>query len=192
MLAAGAMTALLDQLDVVDVSVQSFLLIALGLSALGLVAGALVGRVWGPLALGAASAVALVGVSVLDVPIEGGVGERTYRPTSVSALETDYRLSAGKLVLDLRDLDVGATDERVEASVGLGELVVIVPPDIVTVAAGSASAGEIALFERERSGIQVDSSVTGVPASGVQPPGRLVLDLEVGVGRIETRFANSL
>lgn len=191
-LLTGAVTALLDRLGVIDVSAQTFPLVSLGLCAAGVIAGALVGRVWGPLALGAVAAVAFTGVSLLDVPLEGGVGDRTVRPASAANLEYAYRLSAGKLVLDLSDVHVGATDEYVEASVGVGELIVIVPPGVVTVAYGSASAGDLDIFDRHEGGIRVDSSITGVPAGGADSAGRLLLDLGVGIGRIETRVAQAL
>jgi phage shock protein PspC (stress-responsive transcriptional regulator) len=188
-LAAAAVAALLDLLDVVDVSPQVFLVVAVGISAVGVVAGALVGRVWGPLAVGVASGMLLAGVTAIDVPVEGGFGDRTVRPGAVSELDDAYRLGAGKLVLDLRDVTPGAADAQVKASVAVGELVVIVPRGVVTVADGSASVGEIARLDRRESGVDVDSAVTGVPAGGSVPSGRLLLDLDVGVGRIETRVA---
>ena len=41
-----------------------------------------------------------------DLDFRGGIGERTYNPTSVASIPADgYRLGVGRLVVDLRDLD---------------------------------------------------------------------------------------
>ena len=43
-------------------------------------------------------------VEAADLKLKGGVGDREYRPASVSELRPVYRLGAGELRLDLRDL----------------------------------------------------------------------------------------
>jgi hypothetical protein len=193
-LAAAAVAALLDVLGAVNVSAEDFLLVALGLTGVGVVAGALVGRVRGPLALGAATGLALIGVSIVDVPVHGGVGERTIRPAASSELDSEYRLGAGELVLDLRSVDLAAGDRTVEASVAVGNLVVLVPAGVEVVAQGSASVGQVDLFGHEEGGVRVETSAVAVPptAAFVPDPGRLTLDLAVGVGRVETRIGDSL
>ncbi len=193
-LAAAAVSALLDVLGAIEVPVEEFLLVALGLTGIGVVAGALVGRVRGPLALGAATGVALLAVAIVDVPVHGGVGERTVRPAASGALEPEYRLGAGDLVLDLRSVDLAAGSRRVEASVGLGSLVVLVPAGVAVVAEGTASVGEVDLFGQQEDGVRVQTSAVEEPLAGSQfpQPGRLYLDLAVGVGRVEARLDGGL
>ena len=41
-----------------------------------------------------------------NLDFRGGIGERTYNPTSVASIPADgYRLGVGRLVVDLRDLN---------------------------------------------------------------------------------------
>ena len=192
LLAAAAVAALLDVLGALDISAQTFLLVALGLCGLGVVAGAVAGRVRGPLALGTATALALVAVSIVSVPVGGGVGERTFRPSTAAELEPEYRLGAGELVLDLRDVGVTTGEQQVEASVGVGRLLVIVPTGTQVQADGSASVGEVVLFGHEENGVGVEASAVAADStpSFFTQTGRLVLDLGVGLGRVETRVAD--
>jgi len=187
-LAAGAVSALLDVLGAVDVTAQEFLIVALGLAGVGVVAGALLGRVWGPLALGVATAFALAAVSLPDAPVHGGVGDKTVRPSTTSELQSVYRLGAGNLVLDLRSLTLTPGDHYVEASVAYGRLVVLVPDGTAVDADGQASVGQVDLFGREEGGVGVETSASESPPLGTPPLGRLHLDVAVGVGRVETRF----
>jgi hypothetical protein len=124
-------------------------------------------------------------VSVVEVPLRGGVGEQTVRPTSVDELGSEYHVGVGKLVLDLRELSLTQPLGRVEAGVSVGELLVLLPPDAVAHVDGRASVGEVQLFDRERAGVHVDESYPGPGVPGA--PALLTLDLEVGVGRVEAR-----
>ena len=44
-------------------------------------------------------------VSAADISLDGGVGERTYRPAGADRLPAGYELGAGEIVVDLRGLD---------------------------------------------------------------------------------------
>jgi hypothetical protein len=76
--------------------------------------------------------------------------------------------------------------------------VVLVPPGTVTDVTGRASAGEVELYHHSEGGIDVDTSIRDgranlypkgpyFPSPLASSPGRLVLDLEVGVGKAEAR-----
>ncbi len=184
-LVSAAVAALLDVTGALDVPVEWFLLYALGLSGIGIVAAAWYGRVHGPATLAVLLGLALGVVAVVEVPLRGGVGERTIRPASAGELASEYRLGVGRLILDLRQLSLAEPLGRIEVGVGVGELVVLLPPGTVAQVAGRASVGEVRLFDRDRGGIHVDESYPGA-ASG-DAPAPLTLDLEVGVGRVETR-----
>jgi hypothetical protein len=93
---------------------------ALGLATIGLVAGALYGRVRGPVSLAVVLGLALGLALLIDVPLRGGVGDRTVRPLSTAELADEYRLGVGKLVLDLRGIDLGSEERHIEAGVGVG------------------------------------------------------------------------
>jgi hypothetical protein len=102
-------------------------LIAVGLAC---VAGAFRGRQHALMVVGIALTVVLsVAVAAdwdLDVPLGGGVGDRTERPVAPAEL-TGYELGVGNLVVDLRQLQLPPGTTAVEARVGIGELTVQVP-----------------------------------------------------------------
>jgi predicted membrane protein len=156
-------------------------LIAVGLAT---VAGAFRGRQPALMLVGVALAVVLsVAVATdweLDVPLAGGVGERSEQPSTPADL-TEYRLAAGNFHLDLRQLQVPAGVTTVEARVGVGELLVEVPGGVAVEVDARSGLGEVRVFGEEESGLgsRVDR---GVQDGG---GGRLVLDLRVGIGQVE-------
>ena len=68
---------------------------------------------------------ALIPTAILDLPLTGPIGERTWVPRSLDEVEDEYEMSIGEGTLDLRGLEM-APDERifVTGSVGIGHLIV--------------------------------------------------------------------
>lgn len=122
-------------------------------------------------------------VEAADLKLEGGVGEREYRPASVSELRSVYRLGAGDLHLDLRDVrfENGQTI-AVTARVGAGLAEVTVPRGVCVRAAAHTGIGAIDLLGRVNEGVDVDAERGGVAAAG-QPT--LDLTLKGGVGELQ-------
>jgi hypothetical protein len=155
-------------------------LIAVGLAC---VAGAFQGRQHAMMVLGLALTVVLaVAVATdwdLDVPLAGGVGDRTERPATPAEL-TEYELGAGDFRLDLQQLQVPPGTTTVEARVGVGELVVEVPDGVTVRVMASSGLGEIQVLGEQDNGFanRVDTTVA---AGGDR---RLELDLRVGVGQV--------
>jgi phage shock protein PspC (stress-responsive transcriptional regulator) len=185
---SGAIAALLDATGALEISVEWFLVYALALSGAALIASAWYGRVRGPLALTAVLAAAVTFAAIVDVPLRGGVGDRTVQPRSLAELGTEQRLGVGRLVLDLRELPLDGRGWRLEAGVGVGELIVLLPPDTDASVEGRAGVGEVELFDREENGVHV---VTTSGVGAAYTPGTIALDLEVGVGKVETRLASA-
>ncbi|MEE4022393.1 PspC domain-containing protein [Gordonia sp. PKS22-38] len=75
------------------------------------------------LLLGVAAVVATSAVR-LDLPA-GGVGERTWTPVAENDIRDEYTLTMGKMVLDLRDVDLTA-DRTVDLRNGIGEIEILV------------------------------------------------------------------
>jgi hypothetical protein len=155
-------------------------LIAVGLAC---VAGAFRGRQHALMVVGIALTVVLsVAVAAdwdLDVPLGGGVGDRTERPVAPAEL-TGYELGVGNLVVDLRQLQLPPGTTAVEARVGIGELTVQVPEGVSVAVAARSGLGEVqALGEQEGGfGSRID---TTSEAGGDR---RLELDLRVGLGQV--------
>ncbi len=112
----------------------------------------------------------------------GGVGDRRIDPSSMSELESPYRLGIGSLRIDLSELPVEGTVE-IEADVGLGDLLVIVPEDVAVDVQARSGAGEVRIFGERTEGIDVeDSFTTSGSARDV-----LVIDASVFMGQVEVR-----
>src|SRR4029453_15857377 len=114
-----------------DIGPRGFLGTALLIIGAGLVAGAFShGRTarGGLITVGVLLSLALITVSSAPWP-EGGVGDRTYHPTSAGDVFPVYRGGAGDLTLDLSDVSVAGLDQPIRTQVdhGLGDVSVIVP-----------------------------------------------------------------
>ncbi len=122
---------------------------------------------------------------VLDLPLAGGIGERSYTPQSAAALTSEYRLGIGELVLDLTDVEFPIGETQIEASVTLGSLHVIVPSDIPVRVTGHVTAGEVKLFDTVFSGTGIEETATdpGFDDASV----RLLLDARTGLGEVVVR-----
>jgi phage shock protein PspC (stress-responsive transcriptional regulator) len=182
-----------------------------GLSALAAVAAFAVGLGWGVpvaiviIAIGALLAIASLrggarwlippaiaiaiggGVAAAsDLDVRGGIGEREYHPTTVRSIPADgYRLGAGRLVVDLRDLDWGK--HRVlplEVSLGVGQADVFVPERVCVTGTTHAGVGESEVAGERNDGVDVDHAPAGSRATP-----RLNIDASVDVGQL--RVINS-
>jgi phage shock protein PspC (stress-responsive transcriptional regulator) len=136
-----------------------------------------------------ASIVALIVVAVaifmavFDVHLGRGIGERQYTVGSVQELNNDYRLGIGSLELDLSDVRFPAGETRVETSVDVGDLEVIVPAGVAVRAHGKAQVGYVNILGETDDGRNADVDVS-------QAGNRvLVLDADVGAGALRVHRA---
>lgn len=107
--------------------------------------------------LGVVLALASFATAVWELPLAGGVGERSYAPTAVEVVQDDYRWGMGDLTVDLRDvaLDVGTTE--VEVSVLLGQVEVIVPDGMAVEVDARVAGGSADVLGHRVEGIGVDN-----------------------------------
>ena len=182
LLVAGVLAAI-EASDAADISagvVFASLLIVVGC---GLLAGAWIGRSRGLLAVGLLLTLVTAVATVADVPLTGGTGERTWHPVRADSLEPEYRLGAGSLELDLRDLDVPVRSRRVEVSVGAGRIRLWLPEGADVELDTHVGMGSALVLGREDGGIDVDRHLD-LQRGGSR---RLVIDAHVGMGRLEVR-----
>jgi phage shock protein PspC (stress-responsive transcriptional regulator) len=136
-------------------------------------------------------------VSAADIDLRGGVGERTFRPASVAAIEPEYRIGFGQLDLDLRDLPATGERAEVNVSVGVGEARVRVPLGACVITRAKIGVGAADLPQHVDHGIDIDfrASSTGddTPplASSESKPTTLVVNADIGVGHLEIEDAGS-
>jgi len=153
-------------------------LLALGL---GLVVGAWWGRARRLIVLGLAVLPLAVTSAFLTVPLDGGVADNEFRPQNLAEVQTAYHLVAGRLHIDLTDLEAGSEPVTLTASVGIGDLFVFVPKDATVQVTGTVQGGRLLLFGRDHVGTGLADHVAG---SGDGAGVVLMLTLDVGIGQI--------
>jgi len=126
--------------------------------------------------------VAAVAFAATYLHLGDGVGDRNYAPATPTALQDDYRLGTGQLVLDLSGLDLPSGTTTVEAHVGVGQLEVVVPRRTSVRVLGHVGWGDAKILGRDENGHGVDTAL------GSAAP-QLVIDAHVGVGEIEVTRA---
>lgn len=173
---------LLEATGAADVPWKVVLPVTLIAIGLGLVGAARTGRGHGGLiTLGIVLTVLLALGSIVEFPLGGGIGDRSERPRTVAALEEGFELSMGKLTVDLTAAPEGGAPPTVEARVGIGRLVVIVPEGLRVAVHAEVGIGRARVFGEEEGGVNVRRDFT--PEGAAEPS--YTLELSVGVGDIE-------
>jgi phage shock protein PspC (stress-responsive transcriptional regulator) len=108
-----------------------------------------------------------------DVSLGDGVGDHSYAPAAVADVKRDYKLGVGNLKIDLSSVRAPVT---VKASVGVGELRVIVPNDVPVALDAKVKAGSISALGRQDGGHNARVITGG---------GRLHVTARVGAGHID-------
>lgn len=172
--------ALLDVAGATRPALRHYLVAAVLVVGLGLLVGSFVGRGRALIVLGLLLLPALVASVAVTAPFSGGFGERSYRPLATDEVQGPYRLAAGEMTLDLREIKLAPGEVlELEASVGAGRLLVLIPDGIGLQVTGHAGFGQVALLGPTGDGIDVDRYLTAEGA------GTLVLDLDVGFGQVD-------
>ena len=185
---------LLEALDLADVPWRFLLPAALILVGAALTFGARTGSHGGLVAVGVVltALVLLAGAidALADIPFSGGIGDESHRPTA--AVEDEYRWGIGKMTLDLRAADALA-GRQIEASVVVGELIVILPPEAAFRITAHAGVGEVIVLGQQSGGFDAELECVGTGAAvtcggaGELGPPILQLDLEVAMGKVEVQ-----
>jgi phage shock protein PspC (stress-responsive transcriptional regulator) len=131
-------------------------------------------------ALAAVIAAGAIAFATLDVSLSDGVGDRTYRITTSDALDRTYELGIGDLDIDLGgvdDLPPGKT--LVRARIGVGDVRVVVPPDVALRYRAQVEWGDVEVLEEHAKGH--NSALTGEDGDGDRV---LVVDAEGAAGKI--------
>jgi phage shock protein PspC (stress-responsive transcriptional regulator)/predicted membrane protein len=185
-LLALGFASVLDNAGWIEMSADRYPALLLTVIGGGLLMGAWWGRSRGLIVLG----ILLVPITIvggfIDAPLKGGVGERYWAPASIAATDSEYRLSLGQATLDLSDLELGTQTVEIEASVAVGQLVVIVPRRINLEIDGHVGAGQVSVPNGFDEGT---NAVVHVIDSSATAAGTLVLNVEGGLGRVEVRRA---
>jgi phage shock protein PspC (stress-responsive transcriptional regulator) len=126
-------------------------------------------------------ALAAGAVSAAGIDLDGGVGDKTYRPASVSQLQDEYQLGIGDLEVDLRNTELPAGDRPLAIDVGVGDARLIVPDDVCVATDADVGVGQVDFFDRGSGGVDVDF----VEEPDARPDiTRLLVNADVGLGRL--------
>jgi Cell wall-active antibiotics response 4TMS YvqF len=175
---------LLERTGAIDISVTAVLGLGAMVTGISLMLLAKDGTHVGLIVFG--TLLALVTLVTAAAPFEGfqgGVGDRTVVVSSVDDIRADYNLAMGTLTIDLRNIEDVGTSTRLSASVGMGELMLLVPADLQIDVDAQAGAGEIEILGRVIEGVDLDDAYTS--PGFVDSDQRLSLDLRVFTGRVE-------
>ena len=175
---------LLERIGAVDFTVTAVLAIATMIVGVSLMALARRGAHTGLIIFG--TALGLVALLTAAAPLEGfqgGVGDRLVEITTVADIEPDYNLSMGKLTIDLTELADFEGEATLNASVGMGELIVRVPQNVGVEVMGRSGAGEVEIFGQRVDGMGVDETYRSPGFEDSE--NTLFLDIAVFLGRVE-------
>jgi phage shock protein PspC (stress-responsive transcriptional regulator) len=120
-------------------------------------------------------------VQAADFDLDGGVGERDYRPASALDLRDKYELGMGELIVDLRQTDLPPGDVPLGIELGIGDARVIVPEDVCVATDAHVDVGEVRTFDQHNEGVDVDYDDLPDAAPATT---RLLVKAEVGVGSL--------
>jgi phage shock protein PspC (stress-responsive transcriptional regulator) len=177
--------ALIQLFDLASIDWRIALAVAAAIAGGAVVAGAVFGaRIGGVLVIGVLLVAVLELTIALHIPLRGGIANEVMQPASAAELNSDYHLAIGALRLDLTELDLPAGTTHVDASVGIGHLVVLVPDDVRVEFEGHAGFGNLQAFGRNEGGLRLDRSFAD-GESGASANRTLVLDTRVGIGEVE-------
>jgi phage shock protein PspC (stress-responsive transcriptional regulator) len=125
-----------------------------------------------------------VAASLIHVPFEGGFGSLDVRPSSVDDLDAEYRLAGGQIYLDLSRIEDDGEPIAVDASVAIGDLLVVLPEDAGAEMNTEVGAGTLLVLGDADEGTNLERRDV-IEGDGPQ----FVLDLGTGLGivRVETR-----
>lgn len=169
---------LLTAADVVDLSYTTW--IGLLLIGIGLAIALIPGKHGFLVFVGILVVLAGVPALLVDGDVfQGGIGDEVETPRTRGDLEP-FRHGIGKLTVDLTEPGLELDGATVEASVGIGELLVLVPLDTDVSLEAHVGVGNAQAFGEEENGVDVDLTTI----SGTSGSQELDLELEVGIGDV--------
>ena len=177
-----ASMALLDVSDIaIDIEPFHYFAAAIAVLGAGLLIGARAGRARWLIFIGIIITPMLWLSMLLPVTWDLSVGEFHHTPVTVQEAANPYEQGVGQMTIDLTQLSSAELAEigTIEASLGLGEMVVRVPSDLGVALRAQVGAGEVSGPFKTASGVGFDVTQDFGPEPTV-----LVLDLELGAGTI--------
>lgn len=123
------------------------------------------------------------------VPMTGGSGVRVIQPSVPAQVQHSYRTEFGAMTIDLRQVHFSSTTTSVTASVTAGVLTVDVPSNAIVYLKTRVGIGSVEYFGQYGYSNQPFNAIPPslTTAASQQNAPHLILDAQVGVGRIMLR-----
>ena len=156
----------------------NYLTVALLIIGIGLIVGSFFGNGLGLIWVGL---LITLNLTLNDAALETQERETT-QLVSVAQLSHEYKFGAGDFVLDLSRIPAeDLLNRELEVEAGIGQLTIIVPKDAPIEAIASIGIGEIHLFDKTQSGLDIEMNYSSPGLS----TNRLQIEVESGIGQIE-------
>jgi phage shock protein PspC (stress-responsive transcriptional regulator) len=184
MLIGSGLLALATVVAGTDVDLVRYFGLGLLILGIGLVIGTWFGHARALIVVGLLLLPFGIAASLIHVPFEGGFGSLDVRPTGADDLAAEYRLAGGQISLDLSQIEDDGAPIEVDASVAMGDLLVVLPEDAAAELDAQVGAGTLLVLGDSDDGMNLEQSYA---IEGGGP--RFVLNLGTGLGivRVETR-----
>ncbi|MGH3071903.1 MAG: PspC domain-containing protein [Gaiellaceae bacterium] len=186
LLTLAGVFGLLAVLDVYSIDIDLALAIAVAVVGAAVAIGSFTGyRVGWLVTLGVVLLAGFWIAAALPVSVSEGVGDKLERPLDAAALESSYEYGIGDYELDLSRVELPAGVTRLDVSLAIGDLLVVVPANADLEIEAHAGAGEVVVLGASDDGIGADKSLNSVSPADDAP--LLILDADVGFGHVEVR-----
>jgi phage shock protein PspC (stress-responsive transcriptional regulator) len=158
--------------------------VALTVIGVGLLVGTWYGHARLMILLGLLLLPFAIAASLIHVPFEGGFGSLDVRVASVDDLDAEYRLAGGQIYIDLSRIEDSGEPIEIDASVAMGDLLVVLPDNAGADLDAAVGAGSLLVLGGSEEGTNLEQHYA-IEGGGPQ----FVLDLGTGLGivRVETR-----
>ncbi|MFY1697713.1 PspC domain-containing protein [Solwaraspora sp. WMMA2101] len=177
--------AVIDLTDVAATPPSAYFAAVLATIAVGLLVGAWFGRARWLIALGLVASAA-VGISSLAESVTATDTQAVYwQPADYDQLAYRYETTFGDAVLDLRDVDFTDRQTEVTVTLGLGTLLVQLPPEVDVRAEADVKAGEAVVLGQRWSGFDQSPRVISDLGDDGAGGGELTLRVKVAAGDLE-------
>lgn len=171
-------------------TIREYLAVALGILGLGVLISTFYGKATGLILVGIPLAAALAISSLIPMSTHGGYGTDTWRPPNAGAIERNYELNGGSMLIDLSKVDFGSTTVDTNVKLGVGRAEVTLPPDVDVTVEGKISGGELRLMGHENNGPRVSATRTDLGADG-RGGGSLHIKADIGFGQLVVHRATA-
>jgi phage shock protein PspC (stress-responsive transcriptional regulator) len=184
-LAATGITWLLLDTGGAHPSPGQMFALPLAILGLGLLVGTLFGRARWTIFLGLVLIPVVVIASIIPTPITGRYTDRYLTVRKANQVQSTYQQSGGTLVFDFTKLGVGEHPGPIHATVGFGEIQVLLPKGMSVDITGTVGLGNVVTPTSYVNGLGVSGALH---RSGLSP---IRLTLEVGFGSVTVYYVSA-